>query len=207
MVLSSYPQHVMRTETAGDTDGRWGIPPAGVRFHRGHTWLRLVSVDLALLGPTEFAVNFAGGLSEICLPRESTLLRPGDTAWTLSTSSGRYLAQVSPVGGQVLAVNSDVREDPTVLSRSPYHAGWILCIRSPNIPQHMRNLLPHEPDLLGPERTFAQIRSVSSTPLRLLYEDGKWKPGFGDDLKDEEWERLRRHFFPPPGPPAWMRSR
>jgi glycine cleavage system H protein len=196
----------MKTAVAGETDGRRGLPPAGLRFHTGHTWVRLVSVDLALVGATDFAVSFAGGLAEISLPHEFSLLRPGDTAWTLCTSRGRCLSQVSPIGGQILAVNSDVREDPTVLNRSPYHTGWVLCVRSPSIPYHMRNLLSHEPDLLGLERTFRRMNSVLGTALRLPYADGKWKPGFGDDLNDEEWEALRRDLFPSASPPLVSRE-
>jgi hypothetical protein len=60
----------------------------------------------------------------------------------------------------------------------------------------MRNLLSHEPDLLGLERTCKRITSVLGTPLRLPFGDGKWKPLFGDEFSDEEWETLRRDLFP-----------
>lgn len=171
-------------------------PPAGIRFHTGHTWVRLVGLDLALLGPTKFAVSFAGSLTDISLPREFSSLRQGETAWTLTTAKGRCLSQISPIGGQVLAVNSDVQEDPGGLQESPYNTGWILCIRSPGIPHHMRNLLSHEPDQLGLERTCKNMNSVLGTALRLPYGDGRWKPLFGDDFNDEEWETLRQGLFP-----------
>jgi hypothetical protein len=64
----------------------------------------------------------------------------------------------------------------------------------------MRSLLSHEPDLLGPEPTFKRMKLVLGTPSRLPFEEGKWKPGFGDDLRDEEWEALRRDLFPAANP-------
>jgi len=183
------------TEVARSIDEGKEIPPAGLRFHSGHTWVRLVSLDLALVGPTGFAVSFAGSMAGISLPREFSLLRPGETAWTFTTAKGRHLSQISPIGGQVLAVNSDVREDPSQLERSPYRAGWIMCMRSPDIPYRMRSLLSQEPDLLGLDRTCKRMTSVLGTALRLPYRDGGWEPQFGDGFSDEEWEALRRDLF------------
>jgi glycine cleavage system H protein len=184
------------SEVSTPVPGQQQSPPAGIRYSLGHTWVRLVSVDLALLGATEFAVNFTGSLTGISLPPEFNFLRLGETAWTFTSSRSRRLSQIAPIGGQVLAVNSDVLEDPGWVHRSPYRIGWILCIRSPTIPHLMRNLLSHEPDLLGLERTCNRMTSVLGTALRLPFRDGGWKPQFGDEFNDEEWETLRREFFP-----------
>ena len=171
-------------------------PPAGVRFHPGHTWVRLIGFDLALVGATDFAANFAGNLAGISLPRESRLLGAGGVAWTFISDKGRRLAQVAPIGGQVLAVNSDLVEDIGGLARSPYNHGWVLCLQSATIPDQMRNLLSHEADQLRFDRTCSTITRVLGSALRLPFRDGKWSPAFGDELSDEEWEALRHELFP-----------
>jgi glycine cleavage system H protein len=173
-------------------------PPAGFRYSLGHTWVQLVSIDLALLGATEFAVSFAGRLAEVTPIRESKLLRTGETAWTFTSLKGRRLSQVSPIGGQVLAANSDILDDPALLQESPYETGWILCVRSPSIPHFMGKLLSQEPDLLCLERTCQCMTSVLGTALRLPFRDGGWRPCFGDEFNDEEWQTLCQEFFPSP---------
>jgi len=193
---------VRMAEMVESADEGGEIPPAGVRFHPGHTWVRLVSMDLALVGSTRFAVSFAGTLAGISLPGEFTILRRGNPAWTFTSTAGRRLSQVSPVGGQVLAVNPVIQDDPGGLHRSPYRAGWMLCIRSPDLLLQMRNLLSREPDLLGLERLCKRMVSVLGTALRLPNVDGKWSPFFGDDFDAEEWESLRREFFPGSGSPS-----
>jgi glycine cleavage system H protein len=155
-------------------------------------------MDLAILGATEFAVNFLGRLASVSTIPEFRLLRPGEIAWTLTSLNGRELSQISPIGGQVLAANSDIVEEPILLQESPYRTGWILCIRSPSIPRSMRNMLSQEPDLLCLERTCHQMTSALGTALRLPFQNGRWRSRFGDEFNDEEWETLRREIFPDP---------
>jgi len=171
-------------------------PPSGLRFHPGHTWVRLLSLDLAFVGVTDFAVNFTGTVAGISLPREFRLLRLGQEAWVLSSGRGRRLTQVSPIGGQILAVNSDLLEDPAGLARSPYHHAWLLCLQSVTIPEQMRKLLAHEADQIWLARTRSTMISVLGSPLRLPLEGNQWEPAFGDELGDEEWEALRQKLFP-----------
>jgi glycine cleavage system H lipoate-binding protein len=184
------------TAVASSVDGRRKSPPAGFRFHPGHTWVRLLSVNLAFVGTTDFAVNFAGELEGLSLPREFRLMVQGEEAWVFTSAKGRRLSQVAPVGGQVLAVNRGLFEDVGGLTRSPYHHGWLLCLQSGTIPDQIRNLLSEEADRFWMDRTCSAITSILGSALRLPFRDGEWSPAFGDSFSDEEWEALRHKLFP-----------
>lgn len=173
-----------------------GSLPAGIRFHSGHTWIRRVSVNLAFVGPTEFAINFAGSLTDLSLPTDFKPLKAGDTAWTFIAKNGRVLDQVSPIGGDVLVVNSDILDDLGGLRRSPYDDGWLLCLRSPSISEKTEGLLSQEPDRLWLDQTFRSMEAVLDLPSRVPYRDARWRPEFGDEFSDREWEALRKSLFP-----------
>ena len=181
---------------ASSVDGRRDRPPAGCRFHPGHTWVRLVSLDLAFVGTTDFAVNFAGDVVGLSLPQEFRLLEEGRKAWVFTSAKGRRLTQMAPIRGQVLAVNKDLVEDVSGLARSPYHRGWLLCLQSPTIPLQMRSLLSQEADQVWLDRICSTTSAVLGSPLRLPLRDGGWSPAFGDAFSDEEWEVLRHKLFP-----------
>jgi glycine cleavage system H protein len=172
-----------------------GRLPDGIRFHRGHTWVRPISIDLAFVGATEFAVRFAGNLTELSLPVEFRYVRVGDPVWTFTSATGRKLTQLAPVGGLVLAVNESLLEDLTQLQSSPYRFGWIICLQSRSIPQQMRNLLSHQPDRVWFDRTCSTMRSVLGSALQLPAREDAWKPAFGEDFSDEEWECLSLKLF------------
>ena len=183
---------------ASSIEERRENPPPGTLFHSGHTWVRLISDDLAFVGATDFAVNFVGGLAGVSLPGEFCPLRKEETAWALTSEKGRRLHQVAPIGGWILAVNSALLENVNGLERSPYNLGWLLCLQSATIPHQMGNLLSHEPDRLWSDRTCSSMRTVLGSALRLPFRDDSWRPSFGDDFSDEEWEALRRRLFPAP---------
>jgi glycine cleavage system H lipoate-binding protein len=175
-------------------------PPAGIRFHAGHTWAYLIGLELAFVGTTDFAVGFTGDLASISLPREFDLLQAGQPTWTLLSKRGRRLQQVSPVGGRILVTNSYLVENMGVLRRSPYHQGWILCLQSPSIPYELQNLFSRQSDRVSLDRTLRSMRKVLGSPLRLPFKNGEWMPAFGDGFSDEEWEHLRVELFPDPKP-------
>ena len=192
-------------KTDDPVERRGGKLPDGIRFHRGHTWVRPISVDLAFTGATEFAVRFAGDLTELSLPAEFRYVRVGDPIWTFTSATGRKLTQFAPIGGLILAVNEALLEDLTQLQDSPYRFGWILCIQSRSIPRQMRNLLSHQADQVWFDRTCSTMRSVLGSALRLPAREDAWKPEFGEDFSDEEWESLSLKLFqesaaPGPGP-------
>ena len=174
----------------------WKDEPTGVRFHRGHTWVRFVSVNLAFVGATDFAIKFAGGLAGLALPADMQTLRAGEPAWRLLSRKGRTLGQLSPVGGQVLVVNSDLLEDPGGLSGSPYYDGWLFCLRSPRTSDPIQDLLSREADQEGLNQMIQNMETVLGSPLRVPFQEGAWRPDFGDEFTDEEWGTLRKRLFP-----------
>jgi glycine cleavage system H lipoate-binding protein len=176
--------------------------PPGIRFHPGHTWAYLIGLELAFVGATDFAIAFTGDLAGVSLPREFNLIRAGQPAWTLISKRGRRLQQVSPLGGRILVANSYLLENAGELRRSPYDQGWVLCVQSPSIPYELRTLFSHEADQVSLDRTLRSMKRVLGSSVRLPLEDKVWRPAFGDEFTDEEWEALRSELFPVPQPPV-----
>jgi len=170
--------------------------PAGLLFHSGHTYVRIISADLAFVGATRFAVGFVGSIGQVLRPPEYHRLSSGELAWTLVSRAGRKLVQTSPVGGRVLVVNKDLLDDPGRLENSTYQRGWVLCIQSPNLQGSLADLLPLEPDRLWLDHTLKVMEGILGDEGNLLFPDGTWRPGFGDGFSVQQWEALRHRLFP-----------
>jgi glycine cleavage system H protein len=178
-----------------------GIPGAqrlkDFLFHAGHTWVRVHDDGLASVGTTDFASNFTGQLSSIKLPREGARLHQGEPAWTLISSRDRRLKQVMPIEGKVLAVNSDLLEDPELAQRAPYESGWILRVRPRNLESSIQNLMPDTTARGWLDAVVASITAHLSPALGSLAQDGgEWATGFGDRLEEEDWQSLKDDLFP-----------
>lgn len=171
-------------------------PSPGFLFHPGHAWVYVHDDNLVSVGATDFATNFAGHLSAVELPREGARLHQGDSAWTLVSAKDRRLDQVMPIEGKVLAVNSDLLQDPQLAQKSPYEEGWILRIRPRELKSNLRNLLSAEASQMWIDATRSKISALLSPALGALAHDGgQWIAGFGDRLEDSDWEKLKQDLF------------
>lgn len=178
---------------AGGTPGQ---PSADFLFHPGHTWVYVHDDGLVSVGATDFATNFAGQLSAVEMPGEGARLHQGDSAWTLVSAKDRRLDQVMPIEGKVLAVNSDLLENPELAQSSPYEEGWILRVRPRELKSSIRNLLSAEASRIWIDATRTKISALLSPALGALAHDGgQWIAGFGDRLEDSDWENLKQDLF------------
>ena len=171
--------------------------PTDLMFHPGHAWARTATGGLIAAGTDEFAVKFAGELAAIELPAVGSARRQGDPAWTLISTAGRRLGQVMPLGGEIVEVNRDLLEDPSLAGRAPYDRGWIVRIRPTHLASSTRNLLRG-----GLAKTWMDaVRATVTGRLGPIAhataaDGGEWAEGFGDHLDDVTWKTLKRELFP-----------
>lgn len=117
------------------------LVPEAVRYHPGHTWLTRERQHLARVGADEFAAKLAGNIEKIELPKPGQWIRQGQTAWSLFRN-GEKASMISPIEGEVVEVNPEVANDPSLLRRDPYGKGWLMTVNVPDEQSTWRNLLP-----------------------------------------------------------------
>ena len=123
----------------------WFRVPEGYGFHQGHTWMKVELMSpnrqrLVKVGLDDFAQKLIGKVDAVVLPAVGSRLRQGDKGWSLMVDS-KAIPMLSPVDGEVVAVNEAVLRSPEILSRDPYGEGWLLKVKSDRIAADTRNLL------------------------------------------------------------------
>jgi len=114
--------------------------PKGYCFHPGHTWVLDEGRQNARIGLDSFAANLIGKISRIEVPGLNRWVRQGQRIWTV-TRNGLSVDMLSPIEGEVIAVNHNVLQDPSIVTRDPYRDGWILVVKSPDIATNLNNLM------------------------------------------------------------------
>ena len=139
----SLPEAVPATQrTKAVRDAVEGIPmPAGLRYHPGHTWLERERKNVMRVGVDAFAAIITSGIDAIELPQPGHWVRQGQRIITLRRGSEAY-ELVSPVEGEVTAINAETIAHPERLKDDPYGAGWLLRVFAPDEDGPNRNLLP-----------------------------------------------------------------
>jgi glycine cleavage system H protein len=102
--------------------------PDDLRYSKSHEWVR-VEGDEVVVGITDYAQDALGDVVYIELPQVGDKVSAGATfgvVESVKASSDLY----APVGGEIVAVNSDLEADQSAINGDPYAAGWMLRIKT-----------------------------------------------------------------------------
>ena len=106
--------------------------PDDRRYSESHEWAKLDG-ETVLIGITDFAVEELsngneGDLVYCDLPEVGRALEQGETFGEIE--SVKAVADLnSPVGGEVVEINSEIEEHLEVLSQDPWNKGWLIRVK------------------------------------------------------------------------------
>ncbi len=100
--------------------------PDDVRYTKEHEWIRLEGAE-AVIGITDFAQDALGDVVFVELPAVGAVLTQGQTFGVVE--SNKTISDLfAPVAGRVLAVNTELRDEPQRVNDEPYGSGWMIRI-------------------------------------------------------------------------------
>ncbi|CEK09344.1 glycine cleavage system protein GcvH [Legionella hackeliae] len=112
-----------------------------LKFTKTHEWLRVDGSEYTV-GITEHAQELLGDMVFVELPEEGDEVNAGDeigVVESVKAASDFY----APISGTIVAINQDVSENPALVNKEPYGAGWLVKIRAKN-PDEINTLLSNE---------------------------------------------------------------
>jgi glycine cleavage system H protein len=104
--------------------------PDDLLYHAEHDWAR-IDGDEAVLGITWFAADALGELVHFEPPDEGSTVAK-DQSYGEVESVKAVSDLISPLSGEVLAVNAKVVDAPETVNEDPYGDGWLIRIRLGN---------------------------------------------------------------------------
>jgi glycine cleavage system H protein len=114
--------------------------PKGYCFHPGHTWVLDEGRQNARIGLDSFGAALLGKIDRVEVVGLNRWVRQGQKICTISRD-GMSVELLSPIEGVVVSVNQDVLNDPSLVLKDSYKAGWICVVKAPEINLNLNNLL------------------------------------------------------------------
>jgi glycine cleavage system H protein len=103
------------------------MDPKSLRYNESHEWASLEG-DVCTVGITQFAVDQLTDIVYIDLKDAGTRLAGGDRFGEIE--SVKAVSDLyAPVGGEVIAVNEQVKGDTSLITADPYGKGWLVKIK------------------------------------------------------------------------------
>lgn len=117
--------------------------PETLRYTEEHEYIRMTDAeDQVLVGITDYAQGELGDVVYVELPSVGDSYGRMDVFGTIEAVKA-VSELYSPVGGEVLAVNEALEEDPALVNSDPYGEGWMIRLRIED-PSELDDLL--DPD-------------------------------------------------------------
>ena len=102
--------------------------PEDLQYTKSHEWVRTEG-DTAIIGITDHAQEELGDVVFVELPEQGAAIEAGDSFG--SVESVKAVSDLySPVGGEVVEVNSSLEDAPEKINDDPYGEGWIVKLRT-----------------------------------------------------------------------------
>lgn len=187
----AYRPGVEKQERPAGSIGYFRIPE-GLFYHQGHGWLRPEPGSIGVVGLDDFAQKLVGPVDSVELPGVGDRLAQGDKGWSLVVGSVK-IPMLSPVDGEVVAVNQEVLRSPGILGADPYGKGWLFKVRSPRIAADIRNLLSGKLARSWMENALSMLHPMNPEHLGPVLQDGGLPvEGLARILGGDRWDELAR---------------
>ena len=112
--------------------------PQDLQYTKSHEWVRIED-GTATIGITDHAQEELGDVVFVELPEAGATIEAGDS-FGIVESVKAVSDLYTPVGGEVVEVNSSLEDAPEKINDDPYGEGWIVKLST-----------SEEADLLSPE--------------------------------------------------------
>ncbi|MDI6726386.1 MAG: glycine cleavage system protein GcvH [Smithellaceae bacterium] len=100
--------------------------PEDLLYSREHKWVR-VDGDVATIGITDYAQEKLGEILSVELPEIDTYVERDEQFGSIE-STKNVVELISPLSGEVIAVNEDIADDVSILNSDPHDMGWMVVV-------------------------------------------------------------------------------
>jgi glycine cleavage system H protein len=168
----------------------WFQLAEGLYYHQGHSWAMPESDEVVKIGIDDFAQRLLGKPHSINLPRIGARIEQGETGWKLQVDS-KSIDMLSPVNGEVVAINEEILESPDLVNQDPYGKGWLAKVRVAKMKTDLKNLLSGRVAMAWMKETEDALRERMAGNLGLALQDGGLPvAGIARILSPENWDEI-----------------
>ena len=181
-------------EFGGDMVEGFHVPQT-VSYHSGHSWLMRERKNVVRVGADEFAAALLGKIEKIELPKPGQWIRQGQKILTF-VRDGVKAEMVSPTEGEVMEINRELLENPSMLRKDPYGKGWLVAVHVPDEENTTRNLIPK--GLVGEWMREAAARLYARQPAlagAVAADGGRPAEDLLAGVPDANWAEVTAEFF------------
>jgi glycine cleavage system H lipoate-binding protein len=167
----------------------------GIFYHQGHSWAMHEYGRVVRVGMDDFAQKLLGRSNSVDLPQVGAKVEQGEAGWKLHVDT-KSVDLLSPVDGEVIALNEEVLKNPDLINHDPYGKGWLMKIRVPKMKANLKNLLSGKVANAWMEQNVEALRRMMTGDVGVVLQDGGLPvTGFARNLSPDNWDEVVKEFL------------
>ena len=116
--------------------------PENLKYSKTDEWVR-VEGDQATIGITDYAQDQLGDIVYVELPWDEGATISNEDKFGDIESVKATSELVSPISGEVVSSNQELKDRPELINDSPYEEGWMLVVKMSS-PDEINSLMSAE---------------------------------------------------------------
>ncbi len=138
--------------------------PENLLYSKEHEWVK-IDGDTAVIGITDYAQNSLGDIVYVELPRVGKQIDQfGNVGVVESVKAVSDL--FTPIGGEIVEVNSSLDADPAAVNRDPYGEGWLFKVKLEDAMARRTTCSPPPTTRKSPSSKFSCAEFIAFSHLR-----------------------------------------
>ena len=102
---------------------------ADARYLKSHEWVKEHAGNIFSVGLSAYALEQLGDIVYIELPEVGGELKKEDTFGVIESVKSAA-DMYTPISGKIVEVNADIPDNPDMLSKDAYGAGWLIRVEA-----------------------------------------------------------------------------
>lgn len=178
--------------------------PQGLFYNKNHTWTHLDDSGVARVGLDDFLQHVTGEVQFENFKGEGETVNKGDLLTEIYQDNKR-LKIFSPISGEVMHLNEELKSNPEIVNEDPYREGWMYEIKPSRwkaetnsfyLAEEATNWATKELERFKDFLTGGSMQKYSSRPsVVMLQEGGELRDNILADLPGEVWQGFQKEFM------------
>jgi glycine cleavage system H protein len=114
----------------------------GLYYTKDHLWIKLEKEDDAIVGITDYGQHQLGDVVYVELPEVGANVEAGEKVASVESVKAA-VDMLSPLTGEIISVNEDLKDEPDLINTDPYGDGWVFEIKLED-PSEVEDLMTAE---------------------------------------------------------------
>ncbi len=118
-----------------------------IKYSQSHEWVKIEN-DTAIVGISNHAQELLGDIVYVELPQiEQNIIKNDNIGVIESVKAASDI--YSPISGEVIAINDQIINDPTIINKNPESDGWLFKVKYNDITEldSLMNLNEYKRDI------------------------------------------------------------